>query len=91
MEARSIPARFVAVALLIALLLAAPGLLLAWRRDRLAFLVLVLPLLATVATALVFYGSVRFRQSVAAFYVIPAALAASALWGRLRGERAAAD
>lgn len=71
----------------LAALLAVPGFLLAWRRDRLAALVLALPLLATVATALLFYGSVRFRQSVATFYVLPAALAAAELVRR-RAPRA---
>lgn len=62
--------------------LALAGLVLAWRRDRLAALVLLLPLLATLATSLVFYGNVRFRQSVATMYVVPAALALGALLER---------
>ncbi len=51
-------------------------------RDRpAAFLVLLLPLLSTVATAMVFYGSVRFRDSCSALFVIPAAVAIAHLLG----------
>ena len=46
-----------------------------WRRDRAAFLVLMLPILSLLVTTLVFYGSVRFRDSIAAVLVIPAAYA----------------
>ncbi len=66
------------------------GWVLCWRRDRVLAWILVLPLVATVATALVFYGNVRFRQSVATFYVIPAALALGTLLERGRAERARA-
>lgn len=46
-----------------------------WRRDRAAFLVLMLPILSLLVTTLVFYGSVRFRDSIISVLVVPAAYA----------------
>jgi len=44
-----------------------------FREQRRAAAVLLTPILATVATAVVFYGSIRFRDSVAPFFLILAA------------------
>ncbi len=46
-----------------------------WRRDGAAFLLLMLPILSLLVTTLVFYGSVRFRDSIISVLVIPAAYA----------------
>jgi 4-amino-4-deoxy-L-arabinose transferase-like glycosyltransferase len=71
------PNHAVAISFAIAWLVTGPlallGLIGLWRQDRPAFLVLAAPLGATVATTIVFYGSIRFRDSVAPFFVIAAA------------------
>lgn len=50
------------------------GVLVSIRKDPLATLVLLLPLAATFASTLVFYGSVRFRDGTASIYLIFAAV-----------------
>ncbi len=51
------------------------GLWMIARSDRKAFLVLAVPLLVTLATTLVYYGSIRFRDSVAPVFILAAAYA----------------
>jgi hypothetical protein len=55
-------------------LLMIPGLLAGIKQNRMATGVILSPALAMVATALVYYGSDRFRDSVAPTYVVFAAL-----------------
>jgi 4-amino-4-deoxy-L-arabinose transferase-like glycosyltransferase len=63
------------------------GLIRVVRRDRRTAMVLLAPILATVVSALVFYGSVRFRDSMAPLLVV---LAASGLvLGRSNGKESA--
>jgi 4-amino-4-deoxy-L-arabinose transferase-like glycosyltransferase len=50
------------------------GLVVTWKRYRTAAVVLSLPMLGTFVSALVFYGSARFRDSVAPVYLILAAV-----------------
>ncbi len=74
------PNRLVFWAFALSWLVTAPwfvaGLVVAWRENRRIALVLVAPLLATSATVIMFYGSIRFRDSIAPVFV---ALAAGAL------------
>jgi hypothetical protein len=51
------------------------GTILALNDDRLLGAVLLVPLLATLATTMVFYGSIRFRDSVIPLLVVLAARA----------------
>ena len=51
------------------------GTVLALNDDRLFAAVLLVPLLATLATTIVFYGSIRFRDSVIPLLVVLAARA----------------
>ncbi len=73
-------------------LLVAPLVLLglprAWRQARAGTLILLAPVVSTLLTALIFYGSIRFRDADAALYVVPAAAAAAALLDRLRPRAA---
>jgi 4-amino-4-deoxy-L-arabinose transferase-like glycosyltransferase len=66
----------------------APLLVAGWWRshkvNRVATAILSLPLAATLITTIVFYGCVRFRDSVAPFFLIFAAVAAAELLRRLR-------
>ena len=55
------------------------GVVIAWRRSQSATIVLVIPLLAVVLTALIFYGATRFRHSVAPNYLVLSAVALDAL------------
>ncbi len=48
-----------------------------FRESAAAAWIIVLPLCVTLATALVFYGSVRFRDSVSSILILPAAYAAA--------------
>jgi uncharacterized membrane protein len=64
--------------------LALAGLVLAWRTRRDAALVLLVPILATFATVIVFYGSARFRDSLSAVLAVPVGLAADRLIATLR-------
>ena len=57
----------------------AAGIVLAWNDDDVVRLVLFAPLLATLATTIVFYGSVRFRDSVIPLLIVLAARGAVAL------------
>jgi len=58
------------------------GMILVSRDRRLAAVVLLTPILSTIATAVVFYGSIRFRDSVAPLLLV---FAATALVKALRG------
>ena len=58
------------------------GLLLALRQDRSSAMVILAPMLATVVCALIFYGSVRFRDSTAPLLVVPAALGLVSLFAK---------
>ncbi len=49
------------------------GIIALWRKDHIATLVLLTPLLATVITACIFYGCIRFRDSVAPVFLVFAA------------------
>ena len=64
--------------------LALIGLLVAWRQDRGATGVALLPLLALVLAVLVFYGSIRFRHSTEPILVLFAARGCTALLGVAR-------
>lgn len=56
------------------------GLLVVCRRDRNVFHTLFHPILATIFTSLLFYGSTRFRNSIAPVLCLLAALALQACW-----------
>jgi hypothetical protein len=60
------------------------GGVLALRRRIGALLLVLLPCVSTLLTALVFYGSIRFRDADVALFVIPAAAAFTALLSRRR-------
>ena len=60
------------------------GLWLAWRERRSAALVLLLPLVATLVTVLVFYGSGRFRDSVSPMLAPAVGLALARITSALR-------
>ncbi|MBM4016296.1 MAG: glycosyltransferase family 39 protein [Planctomycetes bacterium] len=60
------------------------GLRRTWREARAGTLILLAPVASTLVTALVFYGSIRFRDADAALYVVPAAAAVAALLDRRR-------
>lgn len=60
------------------------GLVLGWRRARAATVVLLAPIASTLLTALIFYGSIRFRDADASLYVVPAAALLAALIDALR-------
>ncbi|MSR47755.1 MAG: hypothetical protein EXS13_11960 [Planctomycetes bacterium] len=72
-----------AVSWLLVAPLALAGIVLGWRRARAAIVLLMAPVVSTLLTALVFYGSIRFRDADAALYMVPAAAAAVALAKRL--------
>ena len=55
-----------------------------WRRRRAALVVLLAPVASTLITALIFYGSIRFRDADAALYVIPAGALIAAIVERRR-------
>ena len=60
------------------------GLWLAYRESVCCTMVLLAPILATLGTVLVFYGSIRFRDSVSPLLVIPAGITLSRVFSRLR-------
>ena len=49
-----------------------------WSRRRAELTILLLPCLSTLLTALVFYGSIRFRDADVALFIVPAAAAVAA-------------
>jgi 4-amino-4-deoxy-L-arabinose transferase-like glycosyltransferase len=55
-----------------------------WRTVRAGAVLLLAPIASTLLTALIFYGSIRFRDADTALYVVPAAAAAAALLDRMR-------
>ncbi|MBK7643605.1 MAG: glycosyltransferase family 39 protein [Planctomycetes bacterium] len=55
------------------------GLWLGWRRSRANVIVLLVPMLSTLATGLVFYGAGRFRDGEAGLYVVLAGAALAAV------------
>ncbi|MCE9591356.1 MAG: glycosyltransferase family 39 protein [Planctomycetes bacterium] len=67
--------------------LAAPfcviGIVSLWRRHRAVAVVLLVPLAGTVLTALIFYGSVRFRDSLTPVLMIFAAIGVAAVGRRV--------
>ncbi|HEV8631249.1 MAG TPA: glycosyltransferase family 39 protein [Thermoanaerobaculia bacterium] len=85
------PNRLASSAFAIAWLLVGPlalvGFVGAWRRDRASAMVAGLPLFALVATALLFYGSIRFRHSTEPILVLFAGAGASMLAARLGSPR----
>jgi 4-amino-4-deoxy-L-arabinose transferase-like glycosyltransferase len=68
----------------------AAGLLLAWRTHPLETAVLVAPLVVMLLITAAFYGLDRYRDALAPVLVIPAAYAASRLWGAGLGVRSRA-
>jgi hypothetical protein len=58
------------------------GFLMSWRRSAAAAVTLLVPVVVTVATAIIFYGSERFRDSIAPILVVYAALGALGLFIR---------
>ena len=66
------------------------GIRIGWRRARGPTLLLLVPMVSTFATGLVFYGSGRFRDADAGVYVVFAAAALAAVapsaWKRWAGE-----
>ena len=65
----------------------AAGCVIGLRRRRAETVVLLLPVLSTLLTALIFYGLIRFRDADAALYVVPAAAAIVALCSRVDSAR----
>jgi 4-amino-4-deoxy-L-arabinose transferase-like glycosyltransferase len=63
-----------------------PGFFIAWRIDRLSTYLLASPLLAMVGTAMLYYGSIRFRDSVAPLYLLFGALGLVKSISRLIGS-----
>jgi len=61
----------------------AAGCVIGLRRRRAATMLLLLPILSTLVTAIVFYGLIRFRDADAALYVVPAAAALAVLASRV--------
>ena len=90
---RDTPNRAVYWAFALSWMVAAPlvvaGIFLAWRRNRGATAVLLLPVFAVLATALVFYGSTRFRDSICVVLISFAGVSLSALQERLCRRKAA--
>jgi len=89
------PNRFARVAFAVAWALVAPlaavGLWIGWRRHRVAAVVVALPLLALLVTALLFYGSIRFRHSTEPLLVAFAALGAVQAARRARWRQRSAS
>jgi 4-amino-4-deoxy-L-arabinose transferase-like glycosyltransferase len=59
-----------------------------FRHRPAVFFLLVIPLVALVATALAFYGSIRFRDSLSTIFVIPAALGVCVALGWIPASQA---
>ena len=62
------------------------GTLIGWRRSAGMTWLLMLPVLATVASTVVFYGSVRFRDAVAPVFIVLAAAGGQWVYQRLAGR-----
>ena len=75
---------FFALAWLVTAPFACLGLVVLYRRHRINFAIMITPLLATVATAAIFYGCIRFRDSVSPVLVTLAAMGAASVIDRLR-------
>jgi amino acid permease len=58
-----------------------------WTRRRAPLVVILLPCLSTLLTALIFYGSIRFRDADVALFIAPAAAAVAATFPRAWRER----
>jgi len=87
LETPNVPARIAfAAAWLFTGPLALIGLLVVWRQDRGATGIALLPLLALIVAALVFYGSIRFRHSTEPILVLFAARGSTAVLRRGRAE-----
>lgn len=65
--------------------LLAIGILIVKRRDPVATILLLVPCLATIATALIFYGSDRFRDGVSPVWMVFVGVAVAELSGRWLG------
>jgi len=65
--------------------LLAIGILIVKRKDPVATIILALPCLATIATALIFYGSDRFRDGVSPVWMVFVGVAVAELSGRWLG------
>lgn len=91
---RATPNRVVYWAFVLAWVATAPLLLLGcvreWARRRAELTVLLLPCLSTLLTALIFYGSIRFRDADVALFIVPAAAVVAAFAPREWRERFAA-
>jgi hypothetical protein len=59
------------------------GVMVCWHQDTEATVILLLPILATVLSTLVFYGLIRFRDSTAPILAILAASGLAALQSTL--------
>ena len=68
----------VKIAFAVSWLIAAPlvlyGMWVAWRKHRAAACVLLIPILTTFATAVIYYGLIRFRDSIAPVFLVLAAI-----------------
>lgn len=64
------------------------GMVTLWRRQRTSAFVLMLPILATIASTVVFYGSVRFRDAVAPAFIVLAAVGVEWIWSAVYSQRA---
>jgi len=72
-----------AVSWLIAAPLTVIGMWITWRKHRAAAAVLMIPLGATLATTFIYYGLIRFRDSIAPIFLLFAAVAIHDLATRL--------
>jgi 4-amino-4-deoxy-L-arabinose transferase-like glycosyltransferase len=92
---RPTPNRVVYWSFVLAWLTTAPLLLLGcvreWSRRRAELTILLLPCLSTLLTALIFYGSIRFRDADVALFIAPAAAAVAAFAPREWREGFAAN
>jgi len=61
------------------------GIVMAFRRNRIVTWIILTPILATIVTALIFYGSIRFRDSVAPLLLVFAAVGLGRLLESLFG------
>jgi 4-amino-4-deoxy-L-arabinose transferase-like glycosyltransferase len=92
---RATPNRVVYWTFVLAWVTTAPLLLLGcvreWAKKRAELAILLLPCLSTLLTALIFYGSIRFRDADVALFIVPAAAAVAAMVPRGWSRRLLAD
>jgi len=82
--------RLVQVAFAVGWMMVAPcfiaGIVIGLRRSRAITWLLLLPVFATLASTVIFYGSVRFRDAVAPAFIVLAAAGGQWAWQRLSGH-----